>query len=179
MRTNPINLTLLATFLLLPFMGWAQDNGKEDFMKRKIAQLGISPQQETQLREIHTDVRAFRKEHMKKVSDLREKTKQELLKDNPSKSTLNSYAKEMGDLHKVMNENRIDHLLKLKTILTPEQFSKIASKGFMDEQRPPRHMRKSGAMMKGKAGSCCKEDADNAVNQCCKMDKGVKAPSGE
>ncbi len=167
MRTKLFLLSIVATLLLIPAGIFAQDARAEKHMKKRWAELGITSEQEAKLRELHTEAQKSRKAHMEKVKDLREKTRQELLKDNPSKSTLNDYAKQMGDLHKIMNENRIDHLLKMKAILTPEQFSKIASRGFMGGEGPKCGMRSHGMKMKGKMGGCPR---DGGANHCPKAD---------
>ena len=59
--------------------------------------------------------------------------KEELLKPAPNKAVLYGYAKEMGGLHKAMAEQMADHMLKVKTILTKDQFSKLLS----NEMHPP------------------------------------------
>ncbi len=147
MRTRTIVLSLLTALLLLPATGSAQ-NRKAQFMKKKMAEMGITEEQGTRLKELYREMRTFKKEHMAKVKELREKTKQELLKDNPSRNALSAYSEEMGILHKKMNENRIDHLLKMKAVLTPEQFDKVANHDFSKR----RIMRRHGCKKKHKSG---------------------------
>lgn len=161
MRTKTIALSLLTALLLLPTTGSAQ-NRKKDFMKKKMAEMGITEEQGAKLKELHQEMRSFRKEHMAKVKEVREKTKQELLKDNPSRSALSTYSEEMGNLHKKMNDNRIDHLLKMKAVLTPEQFEKIADHGCKDKKRYMRHGKmkgQGGCMKKGGVKPCMGDDS--------------------
>jgi Spy/CpxP family protein refolding chaperone len=62
-----------------------------------------------------------------KMKEIREKVRAELLKNKPSKAALDECAAQLAGLHKQLIQNRHDHLLKAKKILTPEQFSKLVS----------------------------------------------------
>ena len=133
MRTKMFLCSMLALTMLLPTAGWSQERQKQKDhpMREKWAQLGLTEQQETKLKELHKKAAPARRERMKKIGEVREQIKQELLKEKPSKKTLDDYANRMGALHKEMNAASIDHLLKVKAILTPEQFAKFTDKGFM------------------------------------------------
>jgi len=119
--------------MLLPASALAEEKqkGKGEYMKEKWAQLGLTAEQETKLKELHQKTAPARREQMKKMKDVREKINAELLKEKPSKKVLEDYAAQMGNLHKQMNTSAIDHLLKVKAILTPEQFKKFTEKGPM------------------------------------------------
>jgi Spy/CpxP family protein refolding chaperone len=66
-----------------------------------------------------------REKHFEAVRKVRDKIKDELLKDSPSRKTLYGYAGELGELHKQITKERSNHLLKVKKILNPEQFKKL------------------------------------------------------
>jgi Spy/CpxP family protein refolding chaperone len=73
---------------------------------------------------------------MEKMKALRDKSKEELIKPSPSKDALYAFAKESGELRQSMAEKEADHLLKVKTVLTPEQFTKLLSKDFPFSMEP-------------------------------------------
>jgi Spy/CpxP family protein refolding chaperone len=91
-------------------------------------ELGLSTQQKSQLKELRETMREAHKDQMQKMKALRDKSKEELLKPVPSKDALYAIAKESGELRRVMAEKEADHLLKVKVVLTPEQFNKLLSK---------------------------------------------------
>jgi hypothetical protein len=66
---------------------------------------------------------------------VREKAKAELLKASPSKQVLDDYASQLGDLHKQLVQNLHLQALKAKTILTPEQFSKMVNFQWMGPEQ--------------------------------------------
>jgi Spy/CpxP family protein refolding chaperone len=94
------------------------------------AQLNLTEDQKAKLKTLRADMKDFRKTNFEKMKSLLDKSKDELLKAAPSKTVLYGYAKEMGDLHKAISEKMADHMLKMKTILTKEQFQKLLSKDF-------------------------------------------------
>jgi len=170
---------MLAFAMLLPASALAQEKqrGKGEHMKERWAQLGLTPEQETKLKELHQKSAPARREQFKKIEEVRAKINAELLKEKPSKKVLDGYAAQMGNLHKQMNESAIDHLLKVKAILTPEQFKKFTEKGPMGGPGARMHGRNRGegqGPAKGKDGEargrkhkdcergedCCKKKGD-------------------
>ena len=103
---------------------------------QKWASLQISEEQKTQIKHLHASKQTDRKAVTKKLGEVREKIKTELLRENPSRENLDRYASEIGEIHMKMNQERIEYLLELKTILTPEQFEQIANS---DRFRGSRH----------------------------------------
>jgi Spy/CpxP family protein refolding chaperone len=93
------------------------------------AQLNLSSDQKAKLKDLHAGMKEFRKANFEKMKALLDKSKDELLKAAPSKTILYGYAKEMGDLHRAEAEHMADHMLKLKSILTKEQFEKLIKIG--------------------------------------------------
>jgi len=88
-------------------------------------QLKLTDDQKAKLKDLYKDMKQIRTDYAEKAKALREKAKTELLKSNPSKAVLYGYAKELGDLDRVLAEKRADHFLKAKTIFTADQFTKI------------------------------------------------------
>jgi len=106
--------------------------GKEKCRGEKMAkELGLSTQQKAKLKEFREEMREVHQTQMEKIKALREKSKEELLKPVPSRDVLAALAKESGELRRVMAEKEADHMLKVKAVLTPEQFAKLLSKDFM------------------------------------------------
>jgi Spy/CpxP family protein refolding chaperone len=91
------------------------------------AELKLTPDQKTKLQALHKQMRETAKPFFDQMKGIMEKSKAELLKPQPSKQVLYGYAAQLADLHKQMAEKRADHLLQVKAILTPEQFSKLLS----------------------------------------------------
>jgi Spy/CpxP family protein refolding chaperone len=94
------------------------------------AQLNLTEDQKAKLKALRSGAKDFRKANFDKMKSLLDKSKEELLKAAPSKAVLYGYAKEMGDLHKAISEHMADQMLKMKTILTKEQFQKFLNRDF-------------------------------------------------
>ena len=108
----------------------AQPRGSDDESKhhRMFADLNLSEKQQADLQTLHKEMQALRQKHMESVKAVRGKMKAELLKPDASQNVLYGYAGELGELHKQMSKDRSDHLLKVKKVLTPEQFSKLVER---------------------------------------------------
>lgn len=120
----------------------------QEHMQKMWNDLGLTDDQKEKLKAVHQEGRDMRHKDMEALKTLRQKMKEELLKPSPSKATLDGYATEMGNLSKRMTQARTDHLLKVKSILTPEQFSKLLDKEWMKPEM--------GEHFKGKAEKQCK-----------------------
>jgi len=130
-----IGLVFSMTMVSQPAFG-AQDSASfsRDSTRHKMwAQLGLSEDQKAKLKDMRTSMREFRKQNFEKMKVILDKSKEELLKQNPSQSVLYGYANEMGNLHREMSKQMADHMLKIKSILSKEQFTKLLSNEF----RPP------------------------------------------
>jgi Spy/CpxP family protein refolding chaperone len=103
------------------------------------AQLNLTADQQAKLKTLRAEMKDFRKANFEKMKTLLDKNKAELLKAAPSKSVLYGYAKEMGDLHKTMSEHMADHMLKMKSILTKDQFDKLLSRDMFMGPHGMRH----------------------------------------
>jgi Spy/CpxP family protein refolding chaperone len=99
--------------------------------ERMAKELGLSVQQKAKLKELREEMKGIHKAHMEKMKSLLDKSKEELMKPVPSKDVLYANARQSGELRRVMAEKEADHLLKVKAVLTPEQFGKLLSRDFM------------------------------------------------
>jgi Spy/CpxP family protein refolding chaperone len=133
MRVKLFLCAALLTAALLPCAGFAdgKKGPREHSGKKMFAELGITAEQEAKLKEIHAAAAPAKKLLQSQIEVVHQKIKVELQKEKPSKSALNKYAAEMGNLHKQMNQAAIDRRLKVKAVLTPEQFGKLSERGFI------------------------------------------------
>ena len=137
MKTKSLVTAVLVPALFLAGSAFAAPHDsaataqRDSSHQKWIAQLNLTADQRAKMKALRDDMRAQRKANMEKMQALREKSKEELLKATPNKSVLYGYAKEMGELHKTMAEHMADHLIKVKAILTKEQFEKMLSKDFL------------------------------------------------
>jgi len=94
----------------------------------KIAKkLDLTKDQQAKLKTLWTSLAAQNKDTQSKIKAIREEEKKELLSPSPNQQALYGYAKEINDLQGAMAEKRLEHLLKVKEILTPDQFKKLLS----------------------------------------------------
>ena len=90
--------------------------------------LNLTDEQKLQLKDLRDEGKTEIKEHFEKVREIREKIKDELLKEKPDKKALRKYGEALGKLHVEMHTNKTDHMLKVKEILSPEQFKMLLEK---------------------------------------------------
>lgn len=126
----------------------AQPNNPEHYGRHKgfIEELNLNDEQATQLKLLKLDMQKEHVLHFGEVKKVRNKIKEELLKEKPSQGTLNGYAKEAGKLHGKLSEKRMAHFLKVKEVLTKEQFEKLLSKEFLKDMF---HHKRQGKHKKG------------------------------
>jgi Spy/CpxP family protein refolding chaperone len=96
--------------------------------RRMWAELGLTAEQEAKFREINSRYAPVRREHARRMDELKAKINQEVMKERPSRSLLAQYAGQMGEAQKKMNIASVDHLLSVKAVLTPEQFKLFADR---------------------------------------------------
>jgi Spy/CpxP family protein refolding chaperone len=87
--------------------------------------LGLSNDQQTKLKDLRVDMKKQVNDSRERIKSIREKIKNELLAPNPNQVALYGYEKEINDLKGTIAEKRIEHLLKVKEILTPDQFKTL------------------------------------------------------
>ena len=132
MRTKTIFSVVLVSLLLSTTAAFCSPDStraapRDSSHQKWWAQLNLTDDQKAKLKTLRQEMRESRKANFEKMKVLLDKSKEELLKPAPNKALLYGYAKEMGDLHKAMAEHMADHMLKVKTILTKDQFTKLLS----------------------------------------------------
>ena len=90
-------------------------------------QLNLTPDQKDKLKALRKELMESSKPIFEQMKAMREKVKAELLKNEPAQSSLDDYAAQLADLEKQMGMKWNSHLLKIKAILSPEQFSKLVN----------------------------------------------------
>ncbi|HEX2960133.1 MAG TPA: periplasmic heavy metal sensor [Chitinispirillaceae bacterium] len=123
----------------------------------------LTAEQQEKLKTLHSEMQEVKKAHKGEVITIRKKIADELLKDTPSTESLDSYSKELGDLHAKMTRERYTHLLKVKQILTAEQFKAMISRENSDGPGGYHHGRmepgKNECIKKHASGCCPKGEA--------------------
>ncbi len=154
---------------------------------RMFDDLKLTEEQQTKLKTLHDEMITVRKKHMEAVKSVRDKMRVELLKKSPARKTLDGFAGELGNLHKKMTKDRTAHLLKVKKVLTPEQFTRLVEK---EERMECGHGR---AMRPGKCpgmGDCqrrsdCPHKGDcpyakkGGAKDCCPHMRGAKPATAD
>ena len=146
-------IPLLAIIVMLATPLFAQPENPEHHGRNKavMEDLNLNDDQQTKLKLLKLDMHKEHILHFDEVKKIRNKIKEELLKEKPSQGTLNGYAKEIGKLHGKLSEKRMAHLLKVKEVLSREQFEKILSREF--HKGRSHHNKKQGKSGgKGKKG---------------------------
>jgi Spy/CpxP family protein refolding chaperone len=87
--------------------------------------LGLTADQKAKHEALHKEMLPIVKEHQKTVKDIRDKMKTEFLKPAPDQYVLQGLSEQLEKANAAFAAKRLDHLLKLKAILTPDQFGKV------------------------------------------------------
>jgi Spy/CpxP family protein refolding chaperone len=156
--------TILISGLTVAFLGASVFAQKESCHEKAgpgcfWSDMKLTAEQQEKLKALHSEMQETRKAHKDEVMAVRKKIADELLKDTPSTETLDNYSKELGDLHAKMTRERYTHLLKVKQILTAEQFKTMLSREDVDGPGGFNHCK----MEPGK-GDCCK---NKPAGGCC------------
>ena len=104
--------------------------------------LNLTEEQKIKLQELHVDHNPIMVKVKESMKLIRQKSKKELLKDKPDKALLKKYSQETAEQHRIMADEMTNHLLKVKKILSKEQFEKLLSKEFRQDHF--KHMKHKG-----------------------------------
>ncbi|MEI8349292.1 MAG: periplasmic heavy metal sensor [Candidatus Omnitrophota bacterium] len=105
--------------------------GGEDVRKNKerfFDELNITAQQKEQLKEIMQENRNKAITHREKLRTSRQALKEELEKVNSDTARINTLVAEVKNIEGQLIDERVNHILKIKAVLTPEQFVKFKEK---------------------------------------------------
>jgi Spy/CpxP family protein refolding chaperone len=142
-------------FLAVPLFAQPGDGGpgeepgcpRHEEMRKKFEQeLNLTEEQKQKLAALREEGAEARKQHKEKMHQVRQSMKDELAKEKPDGTKLMEYATQTSDLVEQMTKNRIDHLLKMKVILTKDQFEKMLNQ----EWHGPKECKKEEHQKHGK-----------------------------
>lgn len=170
MKNTIISITLGALFAFIIPTGAAtqpNDSATMNHHQKMMADPTLSADQKTKIQALHKDMEEKGKPLFDQMKSISDKVKVELLKDQPSKPVLDEYATQIADIQKQLLQKRYDHVLRVKAILTKEQFITHLNHEWMGPQCAEKYKgmhgghgcpmsdKKGEAMGKGGHG-CCK-----------------------
>jgi len=100
-------------------------NDKEAHFKKMSDELKLTPQQREQLTKQREEFTAKSKDLRDKMQASRAGLKAELDKPAPDKAAVDNLVSEMKNMAGQQIQNKVDKVLAMKQILTPEQFTKM------------------------------------------------------
>lgn len=119
-------LALICSFCFFTNLAIAEHED-HDQAKKFLEDLDLTPEQSKKMKELRANKKDF-KEEMESIKSLREEMENLLNDPNSSDSEVLAKSKALGEQMSKIHENRINNILAMKKILTPEQFSKLSSK---------------------------------------------------
>lgn len=118
-----------------------------------IEQLGLSEDQEAQMKQLHLDLQKKQTQLQSKVQLARIAMKEAMLASQPEKSAFEKQIKAINDLQLEMKMNRLDHWFKVYTLMKPDQqetWKEHFGERSMMEEHGPSGMRPSPGGPRGR-----------------------------
>lgn len=132
------SLCVTLSVLLIPSLSGAQSSepknlvsGADSSLEKKgkfrdaLAELKLTETQKQELMKLRKERKAEQKQNVEALQQLRRQIKEELLKKDPDRKKLDSYSEQIALTHKKIAGSMISHLLKVKTVISQEQFEKL------------------------------------------------------
>jgi len=107
---------------------WKKDQKGQETVGTMVKELKLSPKQEQQITEQRNKQRQQAEELGQRLKACRDELSRELNKDAPDKSKVHALVAEMKEIMGKRIEQRVERILLLKEILTPEQFKQLNEK---------------------------------------------------
>jgi len=124
-----VSLAVIAVFLfgssLYAEHGCKPGEGKFDKLTEE---LGLSPEQKTQLDAQREAFKSKNEAAWEKLKAKKEELRAELEKPTVDRAKVSAIIEDMKNLEGEKLNNRVDKILAMKSILTPEQFTKLQDK---------------------------------------------------
>jgi Spy/CpxP family protein refolding chaperone len=105
------------------------------------ANLNLTSDQKAKIQALNDERKAKRVDHAEEIAKIRRQISTELEKEKPDNAKLMAYAGQEADCVEKMTKQHIEQLMKLKEILTKEQFDKLLSRQWRLQQH--REMRQA------------------------------------
>jgi Spy/CpxP family protein refolding chaperone len=112
--------------------------------KQEQESLGLSPEQRAQMKALREEFRGKQSGVRDQIKAKREAIRQELDGTNPDRARAEAIIKEISVLEQQMEMNRVDEILKIRSILTPEQFQKLHQLHEKKAEKRAHSMNKNG-----------------------------------
>jgi len=100
----------------------------EEKFDKLTEELGLTPEQETELKQQRSQFKAQKKELWGKIRAKKKELKEELEKPDVDRAKVDKIIGEIKDLTGQKLEARVNKIISMKSILTPEQFKKLKEK---------------------------------------------------
>lgn len=128
-----ISITFLFSFVDLSFCDTSKKISSRQEFEQKAAEkfdktakeLGLTQDQIAQMKEIREQNKIKTKQIIEEIRKKDKAIDEELLKENYDRAVVNNLLQEIRQLSADMSQIRIDDKIKVRSILTQEQFSKI------------------------------------------------------
>jgi len=129
--------TVVITMLFLSSAAYAErprgdfkekEGHKEKMFEGLVEELGITPEQQAEIKKERSDHKAASKELRKQLRTKHQELRGELEKDTTDKGKINTLVAEIKTLTGTKLEQRVKSVLFMKETLTPEQFAKLREK---------------------------------------------------
>ena len=124
---------------------------KEGAMAKLIEELGLTPEQQEQLKTQREAHRGKMKELHETLKTKRAELKEELEKAGSNEGRINSLASEVKSLMSESVDLRVGNILEVKAILTPEQFEEFKKHVAMKKKKGQGRGRKGSFQGEGEA----------------------------
>ena len=118
--------------------------GKGGMMGRMMEEIGLTTEQQEQMRVFHVENSKERKDVEANMKQARMKLKKELDKETSDTAIINKLTTEITNLYGQKVENRVEGVLDMKKVLTREQFEVLQEK-----QKIRKEPRKMGRERRG------------------------------
>ncbi len=109
-----------------PKPGFREERKAE--MDKIMDEIGLTPEQKTQIETFHKEQRAKDAELRTKMQEKREALREELTKTDSDTVKIEQLKTDMTAIYEEKMQARIDGVLKIKETLTPEQYEKLNQK---------------------------------------------------
>ncbi|MEI8012065.1 MAG: Spy/CpxP family protein refolding chaperone [Candidatus Omnitrophota bacterium] len=135
LRFRQIHAGVLTGVILLTMAGVSLAQGKEDRhegpppsekeWKQEEKSLGLSAEQRTQMKALREEFKVKQDALRAQIKSRKEALRQELNGANPDRVKAEGIVKETSIFEQQAAMQHVDHILKIRSILTPEQFQKL------------------------------------------------------
>jgi len=106
---------------------------REEMMKKMTADLGLTEAQQKQIEDQHASMKQRQEEIFKGIETKRNELRAELDKPELDRARIDQLTNELSALSAQKVKTRVEGILEIRTILTPEQFKALHQK--MEEKR--------------------------------------------